>query len=354
MVAPITGPFVSYPSYPYSDSFRLTYRQKPPFTEPLKFRYYRYYGFGTWTQQDGNVFTSGSGKQANYGSASHSDIQRHIGAAYSRAYENLKGSIGDRAGWAENLAQIQKTRVTINDRCFQLAKFVKLLKKTDFVGAAKALRTAVPSRVSNRKAISQNFLEYEYGVKPLISDLQTSVGILLSDPGWRRVVGRGTSRAFISKVISTSGYNFTSISVDSAVATISYRVGGMVRVTNPNLYLANQLGIIDIALPWKLVPFSFVVDWFINVEQVLSSVTDWYGLALQKPQRTLFMRGFRSSNLNQYGNNYYYSSVLTRTFAEMERFLDIPSPTLVLKPFKGFSVRRGAQALALVLSTLGR
>jgi hypothetical protein len=321
---------------------------------------YRYFGVSYAQEWDlFGTFSKSTTKSATFslqGEASYSTLRA---AAYNAAYERLKSQVSDRAGWAENIAQINKTRKSIIERSVQLANVAKSLRKGDFVAVAKALRTPIPSGVSNRKAASQNFLEWEYGVKPLISDLQSSMQILLSDPGERAVKGRALER--ISRVTksgnsTSSAYAFARDAVEGTI-TMTCRTG--VRVVNPNLYLANQMGLIDLALPWKLVPFSFVVDWFVNVEQVISSVTDWYGLQLVNPHYTEFLRGqqtYVSNDLHWISDGRSWGSnvVTQRSHVELIRTLGLPSPTIVVKPFKGFSLERGLQAISLVLSVLGK
>jgi len=51
------------------------------------------------------------------------------------------------------------------------------------------------------------------------------------------------------------------------------------RVANPNLWLANKLGLLNLAgVAWDLVPWSWVVGMFGNFNQVLSSTTDLVGV----------------------------------------------------------------------------
>lgn len=54
---------------------------------------------------------------------------------------------------------------------------------------------------------------------------------------------------------------------------------GDVIVTNHNYHLANKLGFTNPVLTaWQMVPASFIADWFVNVGQVLASLTDFEGL----------------------------------------------------------------------------
>ena len=263
---------------------------------------------------------------------------------------------------AENIAQMSKTRKTIVERSVQLATFASALRRADFVKAAKALRTPIPSKVSNRKAAAQNYLEWEYGVKPVMSDLHNSLQTLVSHPGDVTYL-KGSANFSASRSSFSRSSNSSSTVISKEVVAVN---GGItcrtgVRVVNPNLFLANQLGLIDFALPWKLVPFSFVVDWFVNVEQVISSVSDWYGLQLIGPHYTEKSSGNRKAFSGSYSvnpttglQNPPTETTWDQNSVKMDRIMGIPSPQLSVRPFKGFSLQRGAQAIALVLSVLGK
>lgn len=365
MVAPVSGPFVKFPSEPFADNYRSGYRQKMPLDRPLAYRMYRYYGTRSvnwWTTS--NTFGSDPPvKESNFSLNSLPEFARLRQHAYNQAYEKLKtSSQAGGAGWAENLAQINKSRQLVNQRSVQLATFVKHLVAKDFKRAARTLRTPVPSKVSNRKAVSQNFLEFEYGVKPVVSDLKESLDIITGDPFERAVRGRASEYIRKLQVV-----NYSAGSNPKQILTQRIRTEGVITVTcratmrvlNPNAYLANQLGLIDPALPWKLIPFSFIVDWFVNVEQVISSVTDWYGVQLLNPHVTDFVTGTYHdyfSNTLEYLNGTSSGSVtvLDKESVTMDRVMGLPSPAIIVKPFKGFSIQRGAQAIALVLSVLGK
>lgn len=366
MAAPVTGPFVADQDYPFASLTRRIHRQAMPVDRPLPYTMYYYYGKRTETQCYSGACTTTHTKAPNFGLLNDSEGAKKLVACRNLAYERLKAQLSGSAGWAENLAQIGKTRRSIVERSVQLATFATALRKGRFGEAARVLRTPVPSGVSNRKAVSQNFLEFEYGWKPIFQDIVESADILTSFPAiHQRIVGRARDRiSRLSKSFSfTDNSSFTQSLFSSTVTSgfVGVHLQTIATVTNPNLFLANQLGIIDFALPWKLIPFSFVVDWFVNVEQVLSSVSDWYGVTLQDSFTTNFTRG----NENDVTRNRYWvkpSGSLDNSFdkdfdkecVELLRTLGISGPTLAMKPFQGFSIRRGAQAIALVLNVLGK
>jgi hypothetical protein len=363
MVAPVSGPFVRYPTFPFADAYQRGYRQKMPIDRPLEYRHYWYFGMvktDSWTTTS---YSPGSWtKQADWTLSSMPDYARVRQHAYNRAYEKLRSKAMDAAGWAENLAQINKTRTMFNDRAVQLAKFVLALSKGKFDKAARILRTPRPSGVSHGKALSQNFLEYEYGLKPLLKDIDSSVNILTAPPMKTAVRSRQIEQ--FPKVVGNGGgfgsnprYTWSEKTIYNGVLEI--KLQATVVITSPNLLLANQLGLIDLALPWKLMPFSFVVDWFVNVEQVVSSMTDWYGVTLENPFVSEFSQGQYFYNYHQLAN--YTSGAVEgllqkkdKEYVEFNRTMGIPGPSLVVKPFKGFSLNRGLQAMALVLSVFGR
>lgn len=363
MVAPVTGPFVKYPSRPFADSYQRGYRQKPPYDLALEYRFYDYYGTSkmiSWSPS-GTVYGIPT-KENNFSLSSQPEYARLRQHAYNLAYERLRAKAMDTAGWAENLAQVNKTRQMFNDRAVQLGRFVTAIRKFRFSQAARILRTPRPSNVSRTKALSQNFLEYEYGLKPLVSDIQESLKILTGDPFDKVVRSRASDR--IQRRTGAGGgfgsnpqYTYSERTMTNG--TLEVKLGAIVRVTSPNLLLANQLGLIDLALPWKLMPFSFVIDWFVNVEQVASSLTDWYGVTLLNPYNSTFARGEYHYNYFQnasytHGVNEGYVMNKDKESVEFDRAQGIPGPALIVKPFKGFSLNRGLQAMALVLSVFGK
>lgn len=370
MVAPIAGPFVRFPTNSFSDMYRRGFTQKKPYNTSLEYRMYDTYGrtvTDTYTAATG-VTQHTEYKDATFAVNSLPDYAQKRSHAYNRAYENFKGSVqAGSAGWAENLAQVNKTRTMIIERSLQLATVVRALKKGRFGDVYDALwdpkdrplrsRRPKPTR---KKSVSQNFLEFEYGIKPVVNDLQESMKILTSDIPLGSLKGKATERFDIRKVVRNDSNLQNYLSSERVTAQVSCNVGARVTVSNPNVFLANQLGLIDLALPWKLVPFSFIVDWFVNVEQVLSSATDWYGVSLESTYNTLFTHGertYRYRNQSRQLTNDpwdWSESVCEQKSVTMDRYLGIPSPSLVIKPFQGFSLERGAQAISLVLAVLGK
>ncbi len=350
--------------YPYAHLTQVKATQAKPYVHPLPYEMSYLYG----RRSDRLTFTGAADivedvKSLDFDLWTDPIAGPHWTPLRNLAYERLRSQLGPKSGWAENIAQINKTRSTVIQRSVQIANFVTALRLGSFGAAARALRTPIPSDVSRRKAVSQNFLEFEYGVKPLFQDLVSSVETLTSFPEVRRQLrGRASQTVHSLDRARSSGPTFNNYNFTVVKGEIGCSMQTTAVISNPNLFLANQLGLIDLALPWKLIPFSFVVDWFVNVEQVISSVTDWYGVTLQDSQMTWWSKGIKEHRIRNYSWNYstipYWDQTFTRDFeresVHVQRLLGFPGPTLTVKPFKGFSMERGAQALALVLSVFGK
>jgi hypothetical protein len=263
---------------------------------------------------------------------------------YNKAYEKLKSRIGDDAQWAVNLAEWKRSVGSVEKRGLQLLRFVKKLKRFDFLGAAHELGLGRPPRgVSRKKQFSNNFLEFHFGWEPAIKDIGNSIDILNSDFGSKAVKGRGSNRDVLTFQSGSGSSFFRQVIIFDSHVTI----GARVRISNPNLALASQMGFINpLSVAWELVPFSFVVDWFVNVGNVLASCTDFAGMSLEDTYVTRFQTTTKSQVWGYGRSDFSRGAYVRRTIGS------IPGPTLAVKPFKGFSPVRGATAIALLIQQL--
>lgn len=132
-----------------------------------------------------------------------------------------------------------------------------------------------------------------------------------------------------------------------------YGVGitGLVTVNNPNLLLLNKLGLLNPAsIAWELVPYSFVLDWFANINTVLSQFTDFAGLNTDLVSYTTRCEGTRKQYYTTWdGTGILWDGPAFKTF-EMKRYTGLPTILPAIKPLKRLSVTRGVTAIALLLN----
>ena len=136
-----------------------------------------------------------------------------------------------------------------------------------------------------------------------------------------------------------------------AYTTYGVRVKGEVGVINPNLYLLQQLGLLNPAsIAWELVPYSFVLDWFSNIGQVLGQFTAFAGLDTSRVSWTYKSAMQRREWITYSPENVIQYDGPTFNSYCLQRFVGIPTVLPTIYPYKGLSVTRGLTAIALVLN----
>jgi hypothetical protein len=367
MVAPVTGPFttsVGGTGSPEYYSLKVGYKQVRPIDQPLAYE-----------RRIGETLNrvNATGQHART-AAGWDIIGEYVGSwavLENYCYDKLKSRISDRANWAVNLAEASQSLSMIRTRAMQLAAFAIRLKKLDFVGAARTLKlAAVPKRASVKKSFANNYLEFHFGWAPLIGDIYSSVDVLQQPVKAVIVTAKGyeeekvfnlSPEVHLSNPTAVYPANLTQDSWRRWRLDKKLRMGVEVAVNNPNLWLANQLGLVNPALvAYELVPFSFVLNWFVNVEQFLSSGTDFYGLTLKNGWTTYRCRGtyefynkatyrWLESGVWKYGSstNEYNARVV-----HLKRRLGIVKPTFIVRPWQPWSWRRTASAVSLVVQRL--
>jgi len=273
--------------------------------------------------------------------------------AYNKAYGKFVDKVKDPANWAVNLAEYEQSLDAMVKRTKQLTDFCRALHRFDFLTAAHELGLfSTPKGLKKKgKAFANNFLEFHFGWEPLVKDIGATID-LFQQPMPKRMEAKGTGsakfnhlkeRVDLSSQWSDREKNFVSYS--KLTATFS--------VESPNLFLANQMGFVNpYVVAWELVPFSFVVDWFTNVGQILGSYTEFVGLSMSSPSNTTYqvldksVRNSRKSDgLLLSGGD--YKSVYCIRANNLGA-----GPEIALKPFKGFSLVRGTTAISLLLQQL--
>lgn len=138
-------------------------------------------------------------------------------------------------------------------------------------------------RYSSR-VLASDFLEGEFGWVPLLQDIHALVSTVCQKavpPQWVKA----TSTFPYNQVVRVGDSSYYQLSTFSGRGRLT--MSARVNISNPNLWLANRLGIINPAVvAWDLVPWSFVVNMFVNVNQVLGSLTDTVGLSLTNGSTT--------------------------------------------------------------------
>lgn len=133
--------------------------------------------------------------------------------------------------------------------------------------------------------VARIWLTYQYGIRPLVSDIVALQNFRLDKPGYTVTKGEAHRRyGFDDWKVSYPWLHVRDL-------TGSYQLGCNTTlayvVTDPALAALYSLGLTDpLSLAWELIPYSFVVDWFVNVGEIISAISPKPGLQFCWGNRT--------------------------------------------------------------------
>lgn len=206
---------------------------------------------------------------------------------YNRSYEKLVESLkGETSQLGSSIGEWRSSLDMIASRAIQLRSAIQAFRKGNITRTARILsvpKSAVrkaSGRVSKTHYASSLWLETYFGWLPLIGDIYNSIDVLQSPVRNPEKISSGSSISYDANYRQTVDGKPVNFLVGMG-ARYGVRHYAKVRISNQNLFLANRLGLINpAAIGWELVPFSFVVDWFSNVGQILESITDFVGVEI--------------------------------------------------------------------------
>jgi hypothetical protein len=221
-------------------------------------------------------------------------------AATQKLLENLKDM---NFNLAQATAERKQTCDLVASTATKVAKALNKIKKGDVMGAGRALGV-VPSKRSVSRArsgksgadlASDAWLELQYGWKPLLQDVYGSVEALAKSQN-NMLIGVAKGHKTIEEAPSdqvnhlgsAKGYDRTTRELQ---AKVSAKVGIVYVKSSPAVAQVASLGITNPALlAWELLPYSFVVDWFLPIGNYLNSLDATLGLTFKSGYRTTFVR----------------------------------------------------------------
>lgn len=214
------------------------------------------------------------------------------------SYERLKDKFSDRASLGQTMAEGRESIDMIARRALQVAQAFKSIKSGNLEAINRLARNAKRAQTKARqrndsmaedmfrdavKSGSKNLLEYQWGWVPLVTDIHDAMKVMTEPMKQDVVTGRAEGPHHRYYVRDYAASNQYGVYVDICIVNYFLRVeqGARISIDNPNLWLANQLGLVNpIQSGLEVIPFSFVADWFINLSQVAGALTDFAGLSV--------------------------------------------------------------------------
>jgi hypothetical protein len=175
------------------------------------------------------------------------------------------------------LGELRKTAQMIRNPASALrtglSSYLDTLKSTRIRGASRRRRFA-----------ASTWLEYSFGWVPLMNDIKSGYdamsSLLNGRPPLIRISASGESStcATVQEQDRNYGYNFNFAVYHDDKVTQHHRVIGAVKVLPPGMPGTSTLFGVNpirnfVPTAWELVPYSFLVDYFSNIGEILSSTT---------------------------------------------------------------------------------
>lgn len=214
------------------------------------------------------------------------------------ALANLKGKrvdLGVAFGERNQCARM------VGDTARNIAKSIKSFRRGQFRDAWKALGS--PDRWyrfgDNTKRLANARLMMQYGVRPLLSDVDGAARALAErvKEDWR-VSAKGfgkeiRDRSVLKPITAADPIGFTSKFVGwrGAFVRIDAIPSNEILVSFTSLGLTNPL-----VLGWELLPFSFVVDWLLPIGSWLDALDSYFGYGNISVSTSIIVKGDWSIN----------------------------------------------------------
>ncbi|UUW21427.1 MAG: maturation protein [Sanya fiers-like virus 55] len=187
------------------------------------------------------------------------------------------------------LAELNDTVGYLGTLIRRLGEFGSALKKGNLAGAAKALAIGGLSKRAEKRLrnqtpsqrLAQGYLEYQFALRPLISDAQGAVDayhrkvvngmVIRSGSGPRGSKGRAPE-------VFPSGPSGPGKNVNLPPLKPRTTIRGV--VSNANARKMQEMGLINLAeAAWNGLPFSFLLDYFLPIGDYLATLTATSGLS---------------------------------------------------------------------------
>lgn len=383
MVAPVSGPF-SRTDYVNGPPTSLGYkpiwlyrtktwsRQRKPYNLPL--------GYSMTQKRVVKWDSSSSSSYCDYTQVHYGFRQSMIDAVHNECYARLVRKLKEEhssseldarghplvtttgsSGLGTTLAEINQAKAMITTRVETLLKFTKAVRGYRFYDAFHIL--GMHKKIADRNAwlkqtrvrrgsryFANNWLEFHFGWVPLIDDIQQAIEVLTG--GLPDVKIRARAKRFEWKDTNFFAPTPAYISkFETERWTYSQEMGLNVEVLNPNMWLANRLGVINpLALAWEVTPWSFVLDWVVNLNDVIASFTDFYGLKVSNQYTSSLAQLTYSSS--SFKPSVSFREIFVTEYVGMGRATTITGPVLSVRPAKALSWVRGLTASSLLLQLL--
>lgn len=292
------------------------------------------------------------------------------GDLYNRVYDRLVSKIntsedgtselgaglleyGKTADFVRDKVELMEDYVTNIDNSKRIPARQKLLaaqsrkfKSPQYIEALR--RAAFRERWAVPRWLGSRWLEAWMVVAPTIGDVTNSLKVLTSDLPPRRVRGSAKETYIGYKKPTWSDIRRYGPYSGTKRLALTADVG----VTNPNTFLANQLGVLNpFSIAGQVTPWSWFVGWFVNWEQVLNSWTDFAGLSVTNVCKTFKHEIEGTLSFSYYASYKCSSTVWAKSYGRLPQG-GLVGPRLSITLPNKLSISRAATSISLMVNLL--
>lgn len=222
-------------------------------------------------------------------------------------------------------AERQQTANLIGNTARRIAEAAYALRKGNLRGVSdvlgissrdpgwhsSSLKAAV-QKTDPSKRVSNYWLEIQFGWKPLLSDIYGSAELLARHAvGWSH---HSTATASASQVYNKSFKRPSDLFTGNGTVGCRTRYVANYRLDNYARAAFDSLGITNpLTVAWEILPYSFVVDWFIDVSGFLKTLNAFDGFeyvsgTISRTAKGKMIKNFSLSYSGGYGGGVSGSS----------------------------------------------
>lgn len=330
----------------YSDMKR--HRPKPKVLLPTGASFsYIGYSYVPGTFVTGDMSVSGIGYSGSWKWTHSSSTISKRNSWDSRTFSSdadlsAAGKLTERFGtFGEDLATLNQTGNMIGKRARQIGQMGYNLAHGNWLGLEKQVGS-LPKKLHHipaSKRLANGWLELQFGWLPLLEDAFNAIDAYRysAENGQQiEAYGMAGDRRLRSDRTDSMARNdrFSSYSGNASVKYYG-------TVSNSSLLTLNQLGLANpLKLAWDLLPYSFVIDWFLPVGQILAYLSK--GLGLTDLTKCMVTEHGTADTWRNGGGTYVSRSV-TRTVSTAT-----PLPDLTRLSPRSFGIWKAVTGIALM------
>lgn len=270
-------------------------------------------------------------------------------------------------------AERKKTAAMVGNTAMNLVNAMRNLRRGNFSGAAEDLGVPPKKRARSRfnkayakdsaRAVGGGWLALQYGWKPLLTDIYGSCEALAR---------RNDAPMYVTttkSATSVTPFRINQVSKSQDLVSGEFWAGAKLTVVKYGVTYyrpqsvdssLSQLGITNPALiAWELVPYSFVVDWFLPIGDWLGTFDATVGLTFYSGYRTVYSSSSirymstRQGTYSNYTDDWLRTAQVSEVFVQRVPLTGFPSPAI--PRFKNpVSVGHMQNALALLTQSFKR